>query len=168
VRRGKLGAMAIADRIRELRGKSGRTERELAYMLGLTVEGYCDLEQYDDELETTISIAQAVILARLLRADLAEITGESAGATPVQISAIRSGMVAQLEPSPGAREELEDPIDWDLGPFLEGAEEWINVYTLDFIKSLSTAIGLDYGDVLAGLSDPKESIRSPPPMDPVV
>jgi DNA-binding XRE family transcriptional regulator len=53
----------IADRIRELRGKSGRTERELADTLGLRVEGYCDLEQYDDELETTISIAQAAALA---------------------------------------------------------------------------------------------------------
>jgi transcriptional regulator with XRE-family HTH domain len=146
------GTMAIADRIRDLRGKSGRTERELADALGLTIEGYRDLEQYDDELETTISIAQAVILARLLGTNLLEMIGESAASTQIQISAIRAGMVAELGRSPGAREELEDLIDWDLGPFLEGADQWMTVYTLDFIKSLSTAIGLNYGEVLPGLN----------------
>jgi transcriptional regulator with XRE-family HTH domain len=147
--------MAIADRIRALRGKSGRTESELADALGVTVEGYWNLEQYDDELQTTISIAQAVTLARLLGTGLLEIIGESAVSSQIQISAIRAGMVAELGRSPGAREQLEDLIDWDLGPFLEGADQWMTVYTLDFIKSLSTAIGLNYGEVLAGLSDPK-------------
>ena len=71
-------------------------------------------------------------------------------------------MSEQLGRSPGAREELEDLIDWDLGPFLEGADQWMTVYTLDFVKRLSTAIGLSYGDVLAGLSDPTEATRSIP------
>jgi transcriptional regulator with XRE-family HTH domain len=151
--------MTIAERIRDLRGRSGRTERELADMLGLTVAGYCDLEQYDDELETTISIAQALALAHLLGTELAEIIGESVGPAPVQVSAIRAGMVEQLDRSREAREELEDLIDWDLGPFLEAADQWMTVYTLDFIKSLSTAIGLNYGDVLAGLPESKGRSR---------
>jgi len=46
----------------------------------------------------------------------------------------------------------QDLIDWDLGPFLEGTDQWMTVDTLDFIKSLSTAIGLNYGEVLAGLA----------------
>jgi len=154
--------MPIADRIRDLRGKSGRTERELADTLGLTVEGYCDLERYDDELESTISIAQAVTLARLLGREISDIVWESAGPQAVRMSAIRAGMSEQLGRSPGAREELEDLIDWDLGPFLEGADQWMTVYTLDFVKRLSTAIGLSYGDVLAGLSDPTEATRSIP------
>lgn len=151
--RGIIADMPIAERIRDLRGKSGRTEQELADLLGLTVEGYCDLEQYDDELESTISIAQAVALARLLGRDLAEIVGEPAGSPALRMSAIRAGMSEQLARSPGAREELEDLIDWDLGPFLDGADQWMTVYTLDFIKRLSTAIGLTYGEVLAGLSE---------------
>jgi transcriptional regulator with XRE-family HTH domain len=144
--------MAIADRIRDLRDKSGRTERVLADALGLTVEAYGDLEQYDDELETTVSIAQAMMLARLLGADLSEIIGESVASAPMRIAAIRAGMVAELARSPGAREELEDLIDWDLGPFLEGTDQWMTVYTLDFMRSLATAIGLSYGEVLAGLA----------------
>lgn len=103
-------------------------------------------------LETTLSIAQAVTLVRLLGTDLPEIIGEPAVSGKIQISAIRAGMEGQLGRSPGAREELEDLIDWDLGPFLEGADQWTTVYTLDFIKSLSTAIGLNYGEVLAGVA----------------
>jgi DNA-binding XRE family transcriptional regulator len=143
--------MSTADRIRNLRAKSGRPETELADALGLTLAGYYALEQYDDELETTISIAQALTLAGLLGAELSEMLGEPAGSAPIGIPAIRAGMAAQLVRSPGAREELEDLIDWDLGPFLEGADQWTTVYTLDFMKRLSTAIGLTYGEVLAGL-----------------
>jgi hypothetical protein len=38
----------------------------------------------------------------------------------------------------------------------------MTVYTLDFVKSLSTAIGLNYGEVLAGLAiDTPEATISP-------
>ena len=60
--------------------------------------------------------------------------GEPVGSAPIGIPAIRAGMVAQLVRSPGAREELEDLIDGDLGPFLEGADQWTTVYTLDFTR----------------------------------
>jgi transcriptional regulator with XRE-family HTH domain len=153
--------MTIADRIRDLRVKSGRTAAVLADALGMTVEAYCDLEQYDDELETTISVAQAVMLARLLGVDLSELVGESGAGAPVRIAAIRSGMTSELARSPGSREELEDLIDWDLGPFLDGLDQWMTVYTLAFLKSLSTAIGLSYAQVLAGLAiDAPEAAKS--------
>lgn len=105
-----------------------------------------------DRLRSWDGIAQALTLARLLGAELSEMLGESVGSAPIGIPTIRAGMAAQLDRSPGAREELEDLIDWDLGPFLEGADQWTTVYTLDFMKRLSTAIGLTYGEVLAGLS----------------
>ena len=128
--------MGVAERIRDFRLKSGRTESEMANELGLTIDGYCDLEQYDDELETTISITQALTLARLLRTDLQELLGESKQPVPVKIPAIRALLLAQLAESPGTREALEDEINWDLGPFLDGVDEWMTVYTLDFIRSL--------------------------------
>lgn len=143
--------MGIAHRIRELRVKSGRAENDLANELGLTTDGYCDLESYDEELENTVSIAQALMLARLLGTDLLELLGVPEAAVPVKTAAIRAAMVAQLDKSPGARETLEDQINWDLGPFLEGADQWMTVYTLDFIRSLATATGLGWEGMLAGL-----------------
>ena len=71
----------------------------------------------DDELESTLGIAQAVMLSGVLGAALSEITGKSVGSAPVRISAVRARMADQLGRWPEAREALEDLIDWDLGPF---------------------------------------------------
>ena len=66
-----------AERIQALRVKSGRTEQELASELGLTIHSYSDLEQHDEELESAVSIAQALKLAKLLDTDLLTLLGES-------------------------------------------------------------------------------------------
>ncbi len=52
-----------------------------------------------------------------------------------------------------AKEALEDEIDWDLGPFLEGTDEWTSVYTIEFIKKLAMAIEVNWQVVLAGISN---------------
>jgi hypothetical protein len=93
-----LDQMGVADRIGALRLESGRSELELANELGLTVDGYCDLEQQDSELESVLSIAQAL----------------------------------------------------KLGPFLEGADGWMSVYTVEFNKKLAIAIEVDGQVVLGG------------------
>jgi hypothetical protein len=47
---------------------------------------------------------------------------------------------------------MEDELDWDLGPFLEGRDEWLSVYTIEFIKKLAIAIEVDWQVILAGIS----------------
>jgi transcriptional regulator with XRE-family HTH domain len=56
----------FAQRIRALRLKSGRSESELADALGVTRQAYADLERFDSEVDSVISIHQALNLARLL------------------------------------------------------------------------------------------------------
>ena len=73
----KQGETGTAERIQALRLKSGRTEQELAGELGLTINSYSDLEQHDEELESAISIAQALKLANLLHTDLLTLLGET-------------------------------------------------------------------------------------------
>jgi transcriptional regulator with XRE-family HTH domain len=141
--------MGIADRIGALRLESGRSELELAKELGLTVDGYCNLEQQDSELESVLSIAQALKLAQLLGTNLLGLLGETEQPLKVPIARVRS---AHLGSSAEAREALEDELDWDLGPFLEGRDEWPSVYTIEFIKKLAIAIEVDWPVVLAGIS----------------
>ena len=73
----KQSEIGTAERIRALRLKSGRTEQELASELGLTIQAYRDLEQHDEELESAVSIAQALKLANLLHTDLLTLLGET-------------------------------------------------------------------------------------------
>ena len=149
----RLDQMGIADRIGALRLESGRSELELANELGLTVDGYCDLEQQDSELESVLSIAQALKLAQLLGTNLLGLLGEAEQPLKVPIARVRSALAAHLGSSAEAKERLEDEIDWDVGPFLEGSGEWTSVYTIEFIKKLAMAIEVDWQIVLAGVSN---------------
>jgi transcriptional regulator with XRE-family HTH domain len=151
VEKRELDQMGIADRIGALRLESGRSEIELARELGLTVDGYCDLEQQDSELESVLSIAQALKLAKLLGTNVLGLMGEADPTLKVPVSRVRSALAAHLGSSAESKEALEDQIDWGLGPFLEGSDEWMSVYTIEFIKKLALAIEVEWQVLLAGL-----------------
>jgi len=80
--------------------------------------------------------------------------GEAEAEQPlkVPIARVRSALAAHLGGSAEAKEALEDEIDWDIGPFLEGSSEWTSVYTIEFIKKLAMAIEVDWQIILAGVS----------------
>jgi len=148
----KRGETGTAERVQVLRLKSGRTEQELASELGLTIHSYSDLEQHDEELESAVSIAQALKLANLLQTDLLVLLGETEIPVKMPIARVRSALNAQLGNSAEAREVMEDTINWDLGPFLEGSDEWTTVYTIDFVRQLAIAIEVDWQVLLAGIA----------------
>jgi transcriptional regulator with XRE-family HTH domain len=148
----KQGELGTAERILALRLKSGRTELELASELGLTIHSYSDLEQHDGELESSVSIAQALKLAKLLHTDLLALLGETEIPVKMPIARVRSALNAQLGKSAEAKELMEDTLNWDLGPFLEGSDEWTTVYTIEFVRQLATAIEVDWQVLLAGIS----------------
>jgi transcriptional regulator with XRE-family HTH domain len=148
----KQGETGTAERIQVLRLKSGLTEQELASELGLTIHSYSDLEHHDEELESAVSIAQALKLAKLLHTDLLALLGETEIPVKMPIARVRSALNAQLGNSAEAKELMEDTINWDLGPFLEGSDEWTTVYTIDFVRQLAIAIEVDWQVLLAGIT----------------
>jgi transcriptional regulator with XRE-family HTH domain len=147
----KQGEIGTAERIQALRVKSGRSEQEMASELGLTIHSYSDLEQHDQELESAVSIAQALKLANLLHTELLALLGETEIPVKMPIARVRSALNAQLGNSAEAKELMEDTINWDLGPFLEGSDEWATVYTIDFVRRLAIAIEVDWQVLLAGI-----------------
>ena len=149
----KQGEIGTAERIQALRLKSGRTEQQLATELGLTIDSYADLEQHDEELESAASIAQALKLAKLLDTDLLTLLGETEIPVRMPIARLRAALAAQLGNSADRKELMEDTLNWDLGPFLEGSEEWATVYTIDFVRQLAIAIEVDWQVLLAGIAD---------------
>ena len=148
----KQDEMGTAQQIQALRLKSRRTEQEMADELGLTIQSYCDLEQHDEELQSAVSIAQALKLANLLHTDLLTLLGETEIPVKMPIARVRSALNAQLGKSAESREVMEDTINWDLGPFLEGSDEWSTVYTIDFLRQLAIAIEVDWQVLLAGIA----------------
>jgi hypothetical protein len=110
------------------------------------------LEQHDEELESAISIAQALKLANLLHTDLLTLLGETEIPVRMPIARVRAALNAQLGKSAEAKELMEDTLNWDLGPFLEGLDEWTTVYTIGFVRQLATAIEVDWQVLLAGIA----------------
>jgi transcriptional regulator with XRE-family HTH domain len=153
------GEMGAAERIQALRLESRRTEQELADQLGLTIQSYCDLEQHDEELQSAVSIAQALKLASLLDTDILTLLGETEIPVTMPIARVRSALNAQLGKSAEAKELIEDTINWDLGPFLEGSDEWTTVYTIDFVRQLAAAIEIDWQVLLAGIAAATDEAR---------
>ena len=143
--------LGSAERIAALRLESGRSEVDLASALGLTGDGFGDLEQYDSEFESVLSIEQASKLATLLGTTMLGLLGEEEPAVKVPIARVRSSLAAHLGSSAEAREALEDVIDWDLRPFLDGSEAWTSVYTIEFIKKLAAAVEVEWQVVVAGI-----------------
>jgi transcriptional regulator with XRE-family HTH domain len=146
------GEIGTAERILALRLKSGRSEQELASELGLTIHSYSDLEQHDEEIESAVSIAQALKLANLLHTDLLTLLGESEIPVRMPIARVRSALKAQLGNFAEAKEMMEDTLNWDLKPFLDGSDEWTTVYTIDFVRQLATAVDVDWQVLLAGIA----------------
>ena len=142
-----------AARIAAFRNRSKHTEADLAQALGITSAAYGQLEDDDKEIESSVSLSQALQLAGLLDTDLLSLLDESDGPPPLPIARVRAGLQAELNISPDIRESLEDEIDWDLGPFLEGLSAWGTVYTIGFIKALSAAMSLDWRAVLGGIQN---------------
>jgi transcriptional regulator with XRE-family HTH domain len=143
--------MTTAERIQALRIESGSTAQNLATALGMTVAGYDLLEHNEDELDSAVSIAQALQLAKLLHTDVLQLLGESEKPIQIPIARIRSALNAHLGSSAEAREGMEDVLDWDLGPFLEGSNQWTTVYTIEFVRKLATAIEVDWQVLLAAI-----------------
>lgn len=152
--------MATAEHIQALRVRSGRSEQEFASELGLTIHSYSDLERHDEELESAVSIAQALKLAKLLDTDLLNLLGETEIPVKMPIARVRSALNAQLGNSAEAKELMEDTLNWDLGPFLEGSDEWTTVYTIDFVRQLAMAIEIDWQVLLAGIAAETQAHRS--------
>jgi transcriptional regulator with XRE-family HTH domain len=152
----KQGETGTGERVQALRRKSERTEHELTRELGLTPHSYSDLEQYDEELESNLSIAQALKLASLLHTDLLTLLGETEIPVKLPIARVRSALNAQLGQSAEARELMEDTLNWDLGPFLNGSEGWTTVYTIAFVRQLAETIEVDWQVLLAGIAADSE------------
>ena len=100
----KQSDIHAAERIQALRVKAGRSEQELAAELGITLHSYRDLEQHDEEIETAVSIAQALKLANLLQTDLLTLLGETEIPVKMPIARVRSALNAQLGKSAEAKE----------------------------------------------------------------
>jgi transcriptional regulator with XRE-family HTH domain len=117
----------------------------MAQLLGIHVSWYCDLEQHNDELISTLTLAQAASLAGVLGVPLRELLSEGNPATTtIAIAQLPERIRARIAQEGLSVEEFEDRVGWELGKFLQSPTQLASDSPLMFLKDLAAALEVDW------------------------
>lgn len=131
--------------IRELRESRGLSQEELAHLLGLSLDSVADLERHDDELTTTISLQQAVLLAQSLGLALSELVSAEGGAEPALTAGeARSALLQLMQQQDRDRQSIEDDVGWDMTDFYANPEKTLLERPIMFAQELARVVGVDW------------------------
>jgi transcriptional regulator with XRE-family HTH domain len=134
-----------AERIKTLRERIGKSTDEVASLVGLGDMAYFDLESYDDELRTVLSLAQVKQLAAALGVATAALFADKA--TPIDRSIPYDELVGLVQSRLGSgvsREAFEEEVGWDLGALLDSEAATLSGYCVEFLEELCPRIGIDW------------------------
>lgn len=137
--------MSPAEVIKARRKTLGIDPGDLAIALGITDASYEDLESYDDELESVISIAQALTLARALKLSLHQILfGQPPNEPQTRWEDLPQLVNQSLRSRAIPLPEFEDLVGWELGELLSNTTQAQDKYPLMFLHDLSGVLGVPY------------------------
>jgi transcriptional regulator with XRE-family HTH domain len=144
-----------AARLRTAREQTGRSIDQMAALLGMTREAYWDLESYDDEVLTCISIAQCAWLCRTLgmapRALFAEESSDEQGT--INLDALGLKIKAHLQAEQMDLSAFEERVGWDVATWLERPQEFFTArYNVDALRDICQAIGVNWVAVLSAIA----------------
>src|SRR5262252_635900 len=107
--------MGTAEKIRAFRVRAGKSAQQIALDLGLNEAWYQDLETYDDELASTLTLFQAKRLAFLLGVQLSDLlVNDVDSETKIGLLDLPSAIKRHIEFEGISIEELENLIGWEL------------------------------------------------------
>jgi len=111
----------VASRIREARLRTGLSDTEVARRLGLTVDSYCDLERYDDEAFSVVSLRDLDALGRILGVQprLLLLGPEAEGLKrSITEAEITTHLADKVSDSGQSIEQFGDAVGWDITELL--------------------------------------------------
>jgi transcriptional regulator with XRE-family HTH domain len=137
--------MGIASRIRELRANIGKSDVEMAQLLGMNIHSYGDLEQHDDELVSTLTLDQALRLASILGVALCDLFPvEAEPEVSVSLEQLPQLIESWIKREGISVEEAEDRIGWSLGELLKAPRDEGLRRPLMFYHDLAASVGVDW------------------------
>lgn len=138
------------ERIRAARERAGLELADVAERVGLPFAHYRDLEDFEDEAWTTISLDTLRRLARILGlTPLRILEGDQAPAPSRRMSfaEFSAAVAASVEKAGGDADAWGDEAGWDVAPLLADPEK---VWSLDAdaLRDIADAAGVDWRAVL--------------------
>ena len=144
----------VADRIRLARTALGIEPGVAAARLGLNFESYADLELFDDEVFTTLSLTEVLKLAEMLHLSAVELltTDDHARTAAVSMSSLMKTVQARIQEDGTTVESFGDRIGWDIASALaEPSSAWQD-WNVDCLIDVCTAVGVEWPAILSSAS----------------
>ena len=145
----------VAGRIRLARTALGIEPGVAAARLGLNFESYADLEWFDDEAFTTLSLTEVLSLADMLHVSVAELL-TTADNTPRTDSVSMAGLMktvqTRIQEEEMTIESFGDRIGWDIASAIADPSSAWNDWNVDCLIEVCNAVGVDWLAILSSAS----------------
>jgi hypothetical protein len=142
-----------AARIRSARVRVGLDERAMAERLGIGLPAYCDLERFDDELATCLSLDQVRRLAQVLRLSIAALIAADADATasgPAMSMTELIDRIRQRLVQEGLNvEAFSDRVGWDITAAMTNPDSAWRDWNIDCLRDVCAEMEIDSLRVLS-------------------
>lgn len=136
-----------ADKIRQKRIAAGKSEEEMAELIGINLPSYFDLESYDDEVVDCLSLSELRKLYRALDMTPADLFSEEArgsdDAGHLSFAEFSKKVKSHIESHGMTVPEFEDKVGWELESLLnDPAEIWER--NVQFLKDVCVEVGINW------------------------
>ena len=136
-----------ADKIRRKRLAAGKSEGEMAELIGINLPSYFDLESYDDEVVDCLSLRELSKMCRALNITPANLLSDEmkGSGNPGRLSFTEfiEGVKSHIESHDMTVPEFEDKVGWELESLLNDPEEmWER--NVQFLKDVCVEVGIDW------------------------
>lgn len=142
----KMQWPSVGNRIRQGRLQSGLSESEITRRLGITIHSYCDLESYDSEAFTVVSLKHLAELGRILCVQPSVLLlgreGEGVKQT-VTFDDVSARLAKKVVESGLTADQFGDLIGWDIEALLRDPQSLWD-FCVDALYHICKALGLDW------------------------
>ena len=142
--------MGTAAQIRSYRVRAGKSSKDVAHQLGINDAWYADLERYDDELASTLTLFQAIELAAALGARLHDLVGEEGVREAIPLMDLPSLIRGHLERAGMPMQQFEEQVGWDLGEFMQSPLKVAAESPIMFLQAIAGRLGMDWLSLVPG------------------
>ena len=144
----------LAQRIRSFREARGLSLELIADRLGVTFEWADDLERYDDEVASTLTVRQLLALAGILGVDSAALLSSDTDAhesgPAVRLQELAASIRARSASLPEGIDQLETEAGWGCREML-GDPRCVGDWCVEQLLQVCEAAGVPWARVLPAL-----------------
>ena len=136
------------ERIRAARERLGLDEGQVAFKTGLSYNEYWDLENFEDEVCTTMSLKDLHGIGAVLGISVrAILEGDPTSSQSMTFAEFSNAVRAAVAASGQDVEQWGERAGWDIAPILDDPDQ-VWELSVDAVRDISDAAGIDWRPVI--------------------